>query len=143
MDSSSSVLYVAAGLPALISTGITFVYFFLRACRYLFDAISHQTKGRVATATSGSGKPEHSSIMEKKAIQKFMNKNSGAIQNIMAEGPKDPQGPFLYQEGGKTYSSLPVGMLQNIKESPLFEKMKKDCQAKGIEIPQTIMVRTQ
>ena len=32
-------------------------------------------------------------------------------------------------------------MLQNIKESPLFEKMKKDCQAEGIEIPKTIMAK--
>ena len=80
-------------------------------------------------------------LREKKAIQKFMNKNWGAIQNNMAEGPKDPQGPFLYQEGGKTYASLPVGMLQNIKKSPLFEKMKKDCQAEGIEIPKTIMAK--
>ena len=78
-------------------------------------------------------------LREKKAVQKFMNKNPGAIQNNMAEGPKDPQGPFLYQEGGKTYASRPMGMLQNIKESPLFEKMKKDCQAEGIEIPKTIM----
>ena len=36
---------------------------------------------------------------------------------------------------------FPVGMLQNIKKSPLFEKMKKDCQAEGIEIPKTIMAK--
>ena len=59
MDSSSSVLYVAAGLPALVSTGITFIYFFLKACSYIFNAISHQTKGRVAMATPGSGQQEH------------------------------------------------------------------------------------
>ena len=59
----------------------------------------------------------------------------------MAEGPKDPQGPFFYQEGGKTYASLPMEMLQNIQKSPLFEKMEKDCQAEGIEIPKTIMAK--
>ena len=59
----------------------------------------------------------------------------------MAQGPNDPQGPFLYQEDGKTYASLPVGMLQNIQKSPLFNKMKKDCQAEGVEIPQTIMAK--
>ena len=80
-------------------------------------------------------------LREKKAVQKFMNKNRAAIQNNMAEGPKDPQGPFLYKEGGKTYASLPVGMLQNIKQSPLFQKMKQDCQVKGIEIPETIMAK--
>ena len=59
----------------------------------------------------------------------------------MAQGPNDPQGPFLHQEDGKTYASLPTGMLQNIQRSPLFDKMKKDCQAEGVEIPQTIMVK--
>ena len=57
----------------------------------------------------------------------------------MAEGPKDP--PFLYQKGGKTYVSLPMGMLQNIQKSPLFEKMQKDCQEEGVEIPKTIMAK--
>ena len=48
----------------------------------------------------------------------------------MAEGPNDPQGPFFYQEGGKTYASLPMGMLQNIQKSPLFEKMQKRLQGR-------------
>ena len=59
----------------------------------------------------------------------------------MAQGPNDPQGPFLYQEDGKTYASLPMGMLQNIQRSSLFDKMKKDCQAEGVELPQTIMAK--
>ena len=64
-------------------------------------------------------------LREKKATRKFMNKYQETIQNSMAQGPSDPQGPFLYQEDGKTYASLPVGMLQNIQQSPLFNKMKK------------------
>ena len=70
-----------------------------------------------------------------------MNKYQETIQNSMAQGPNDPQGPFLYQEDGKTYTSLPTGMLQNIQKSPLFDKMKKDCQAEGVEVPQTIMAK--
>ena len=80
-------------------------------------------------------------LREKKATQKFMNKYQETIQNSMAQGPNDPQGPFLYQEDGKIYASFPVGMLQNIQKSPLFEKMKKDCQEEGVEIPQTIMAK--
>ena len=80
-------------------------------------------------------------LREKKAIRKFMNKYQETIQNSMAQGPNDPQGPFLYQEDGKTYASLPVGMLQNIQRSPLFDKMKKDCPAEGVELPQTIMAK--
>ena len=80
-------------------------------------------------------------LREKKATRKFMNKYQETIQNSMAQGPNDPQGPFLYQEDGKTYASLPAGMLQNIQRSPLFDKMKKDCQAEGVELPQTIMAK--
>ena len=80
-------------------------------------------------------------LREKKATQKFMNKYQETIQNSMAQGPSDPQGPFLYQVDGKTYASIPMGMLQNIQKSPLFDKMKKDCQAEGVEIPQTIMAK--
>ena len=80
-------------------------------------------------------------IRERKATQKFMNKYQDILQNNMAEGPKDPQGPFFYQEGGKTYASLPVAMLENIQKSPLFDKMQKDCKAEGIEIPKTIMAK--
>ena len=48
----------------------------------------------------------------------------------MAQGPNNPQGPFLYQEGGKTYASLLAGMLQNIQRSPLFDKMQKRLQGR-------------
>ena len=80
-------------------------------------------------------------LRESKATRKFMNKYQAILQNNMAEGPQDPQGPFLYKEGGKTYASLPVQMLQSIKTSPLFNKMQKDCQAEGIKIPQNIMAK--
>ena len=80
-------------------------------------------------------------IQEKKATRKFANKYRDMFQTNMAEGPNNPQGPFLYQEGGKTYASLPAEMLQNIQRSPLFNKMKKDCKAEGIEIPKTIMAQ--
>ena len=59
----------------------------------------------------------------------------------MAEGQKNPQGPFFYQEGGKTYASLPLGMIQGIQQSQLFEKMQKDCKAEGIELPKNIMAK--
>ena len=70
-----------------------------------------------------------------------MNKYQEILQNSMAQGPNDPQGPFLYQEGGKRYAFLPTEMLQNIQKSPLFDKMQKDCKAEGIEIPKFIMAK--
>ena len=80
-------------------------------------------------------------IREKKATQKFVNKYKEIFQNNMAEGQNDAQGPFFYQEGGKTYTSLLLGMIQGIQQSPLFEKMQKDCKAEGIEVPKNIMAK--
>ena len=80
-------------------------------------------------------------IREKKATQKFVNKYKEIFQNNMAEGQNDPQGLFFYQEGGKTYASLPLGMIQGIQQSLLFEKMQKDCKVEGIELPKNIMVK--
>ena len=61
MDSNQNVLY-AAGLPALISTGITLIYFLLKACCFAFYALSHKTKGRLAAATPGRGQQEYRPI---------------------------------------------------------------------------------
>ena len=70
-----------------------------------------------------------------------MNKYQEVLQTNIAQGPNDPQGPFLFQEDGKTYASLLMGMLRNIQQSHLFVKMEKDCKAEGIEIPQTLMAK--
>ena len=75
--------------------------------------------------------------------QKFGNKYKDIFQKTdsMAEGQNDPLGPYFYQEGGNTCASLPLGMIQGIQQSPLFEQMKKDCAAEGIELPKDIMAK--
>ena len=95
----------------------------------------------MATATPGCGQQEHSPDPGEKVTRKFANKYRDVFQTNMADGPNNPQGLFLYQEGGKTYASLPAEMLQNIQKSPLFNKMEKDCKAEGIEIPKTIIAQ--
>ena len=80
-------------------------------------------------------------LRETKATRKFINKYHEVFQTSMAQGSNNPPGPFLYQEDGKTYASLPAEMLRNIQSSHLYEKMQKDCQAKGIEVPKTMMAK--
>ena len=80
-------------------------------------------------------------LREKKATKKFMNKYPEIFQTNMVQGSNNHPGPFLYQEDGKTYASLPAEMLRNIQTSPLYEKMQKDCKAEGIEIPKTMMAK--
>ena len=141
MDSNTNILYSAAGLPVLISTGITFIYFLLKACRYLVHAISPKTEGRVAKATPGCGEQKHSADTGIQGHTEVRKQVSGNSTEQYGRGTQRSPGPFLYQEGGKTYASLPVEMLQSIQRSPLFDKMQKDCKAEGIEIPKNIMAK--
>ena len=140
MDTSTPVFY-AAELPALISTGITFVYLLLKVGCYLFHAISHQTEGRVAKTLPGCGQHQHNPDPGEEGDTEICKQVSGHFAQQHGGGTQPPQGPFLYQEGGKMYASLPAEMLQNIQRSPLFEKMEKDCKAEGISIPKTIMAK--
>ena len=80
-------------------------------------------------------------LRESKATRKFMNKYHEVFQTSMAQGSNNPPGPFLYQEDGKTYALLPAEMLRNIQSSHLYQKMQKDCQAEGIEVPKTVMAK--
>ena len=45
--------------PALVSTGITILYFFLKACSFIINAISNQTKRRMAMSTASGGQQEY------------------------------------------------------------------------------------
>ena len=76
MDSNPNVLY-AAGLPALISTGITLIYLLLKACRFAFYALSHKTEGRLAAAMPGSGQQEHGPIKRKEGHTEVYEQISG------------------------------------------------------------------
>ena len=64
-----------------------------------------------------------------------MTRYQEIFQTSISQGSNNPPDPFLYQEDGKTYASLPAEMLRNIQGSHLYEKMEKDCKAKGIELP--------
>ena len=81
---------------------------------------------------------------EQKASWKFTRK----YQNIFTHQPKmveshsnNPLGPYFYQDGGKTYTSLPLEMMQGIQQCPHFEQMMKDCAGEGIEILKNIMAQ--
>ena len=92
MDSNTNVLYTAAGLPALISTGITFIYFFLKACHYVFYAISHKTEGRLAAATPGCGQQEHSADTRKEGHTEVYEQISGDFTEQYGTGTQRSPG---------------------------------------------------
>ena len=91
MDSYKDVLY-AAGLPALISTGITLIYFLLKAYQFAIYAISHKTEGRLAAATPGGCKQEHSSIEGEEGYTEVHEQVSENISDQYGTGIQQPSG---------------------------------------------------
>ena len=91
MDSYKEVLY-AAGLPALISTGITLLYFLLKAYQFAVYALSHQTEGRLAVAMPGGRQQEHGSIEREKGYKEVHEQVSGNISDQYGAGIQQPSG---------------------------------------------------
>ena len=81
---------------------------------------------------------------DQKAALKFTQKYQNVFANheTMAKGQSNkPPGPYFYQEGGKTYASLPLEMIQGIQQCPHYKQMKKDCEAEGIHLPKNILAQ--
>ena len=70
-------------------------------------------------------------LREKKATKKFMNKYPEIFQTNMAQSSNNPPGPFLYQEDGKTYASLPAEMLEEHSVEPFVRENAKRLQGRG------------
>ena len=81
---------------------------------------------------------------EQKVALKFTQnyQNVFMSQQTMAEGHSShPLGLYFYQEGGKTFASLPLEMIQTIQQCPHFEEMKKDCAVEVIELLKDILAQ--
>ena len=64
-------------------------------------------------------------IREKKATQKFTNKYWDILQNNMAEGPKDPQGPFSLSRRRQDVCLPSSGDAAEHKEESTFRENAK------------------
>ena len=70
-------------------------------------------------------------IREKKATQKFVNKYQDILQNNIGGGTQRSSGSiFFYQEGGKTYASLPGGDAPEHTEESTFRENAKRLQGR-------------
>ena len=79
---------------------------------------------------------------ERKALAKFTQTYQDTLtaQKTMAEGSGHrPPGPYFYTQNGKTYASLPLEMIQGLRQCPLYDQMLKDTKAEGVHIPETIL----
>ena len=91
MDTYKEVLY-AAGLPALISTGITLLYLLLKAYQFTVYALPHQTKRRLAAATPGGRQHESSSIEGEEGDPQVHEQVPRSFSNQYGAGIQQPSG---------------------------------------------------
>ena len=120
-----------------MSTAITIIYFAVKFIVYFLNA----GKGRCTIVYPDITRAQR---VERKAIAKFTRtyKNTVTKQMTMAEGSgQKPLGPYFYTQNGKTYASLPLEMIQGIRQCPHYEQMLKDVEAEGGHIPETILAQ--
>ena len=98
MDTYKDVFY-SAGLPALISTGITLVYFILKAYQFAVYAVSHQTEGRLAAATPSGRKQEHGSIEGEQGHTQVPEQVPQSISDEYGAGVQQPSGTLSLSGG--------------------------------------------
>ena len=91
----------------------------------MFDAISHQTEGRVAMATPGSGKPEHSPITGKEGNTEVYEQKSGSYTEQYGGGTQRSQGPLLLPRRRQDVCLPSRGDAAEHKEEPTFRENEK------------------
>ena len=130
------------GSLPLCPPGITFIYFFLKACSYIFNAIYHQTKGRVATAMPGSGQQEHCTDTGEEGHTEVCEQIQGNFSEQNGRRPEQSPGTILLPRRGQNICLPSVGNAsKTYRRVLLFKKMQKDCKAEGIELPKNIMAK--
>ena len=98
MDTYKEIFY-AAGVPAIISTGITLLYFLLKAYQFAVYALPHQTERRLAAATPGGRQQVHGSIAGEKGYQEVHEQVPGNIPDKYGAGVQQPSGTLPLSRG--------------------------------------------
>ena len=129
MDTSAPVFY-AAGLQALISTGITCIYLILKVISYLFHAISHKTEGRVATATPGCHQYQHSPDSGEEGDPKICTQVWGRVSEQYGAGTQRSPGAVSLPKRRKDVC-LPSGRdAAEYSEKPVVREDAKRLQSR-------------
>ena len=107
----------------------------------MFDAISHQTEGRVAMATPGCGQQEHSADTGKEGHTEVCEQILGHLSEQYGRGTQRSSGSIFLPRRGQDVCLPSRGDAPEHTEEPTFQKMQKDCKAEGIELPKNIMAK--
>ena len=92
-------------------------------------------------AMQGCGEQKHSPTTGTEGHSEVCDKIPGHFSEQYGGGTQRASGPLFLSRRRQDLCLPSHEMLQNIQKSPLFERMQKDCQAEGIEIPKTIMAK--
>ena len=130
MDTYKEIFY-AAGVPAIISTGITILYLLLKAYQFAVYALPHQTERRLAATTPGGHHQVHSSTAGDKGCQEVLEQ---IPRNISAEyGAKfqQPSGTVPLSRGWENICITPRRNDEEHSVQPVIRTDAKRLQGRG------------
>ena len=130
MDTYKEILY-AAGLPAIISTGITLLYLLLKAYQFALYALPHQAERRLAVATPGGRQQIHGSIAGEKGYQEIHEQIPGNISDEYGAGVQQPSGTVPLSRG---WENVCITTRRNAEEhsvEPFVRQNAKRLQGRG------------
>ena len=106
-------IFYAAGVPAIISTGITLLYFLLKAYQFAVYALPHQTERRLAAATPGGHQQVHGSTAGDKGYQEVHEQVPGNIPDGYGAGVQQPSGTVPLSRG---WENVRISTRRNAEE---------------------------
>ena len=124
MDAHQNVLY-AAGLPALISTGITLLYLLVKTFRFAFYALSNKTEGRLAATTPCSGQPEQCSIEGEESHTEVHQQIPRDITEQYGTGAQRPSGSLPVSRRWKDLRLSTCGDATQYSAEPVVRQSDK------------------
>ena len=130
MDTYKEVFY-AAGVPALISTGITLLYLLLKAYQFAMYALPHQAERRLAAATPGGRQQVHGSVAGEKGYQEVHEQVPGNLSDEYGAELQQPSGTIPLSRGRE---NICIATRRNAEEhsvEPFVRENAKRLQGRG------------
>ena len=112
MDTYKEIFYTA-GVPAIISTGITLLYFLLKAYQFAVYALPHQTERRLAAATPGGRQQVHGAVAGDKGYQEVHEQVPGNIPDEYGARVQQPSGTLPLSRG---WENIRISTRRNAEE---------------------------
>ena len=95
------------------------------ACHFVFYALSHKTKGRLAAATPGSGQQEHRPIKGEEGHTEVYEQISGDNTEQYGTGAQRPSGSLPVQRRWQDIRLSSRGDVTEYPEEPAFRQNEK------------------